>query len=1028
MRLSPVALATVLTCLGSSQASLAANECGAAASGGLIDCNPSTYVPTDGRIVYSGIDGLNLTASGLGLTAPPANNRHGIFISTLGGTTGAASTGAMRIRLESGTIVTGTPTRIGTSPAITEGRYGDGLRSENYGTGDTIVSIGGGDITTYGYNASGAYAWQRQAQASAPVYVEVSMESGSVLTYGAYSHGLHARSESGQGDTVVRLVNGDVHTLGTNAFGLFAHNLDTLSGGEGSAQVHMDGGAVTTEGLRAAGVNANNRLVGQALASVQGGSIRTTGDRAAGVLVVSDQGEARATLTGASVHTSGDLSHGIHVQATGGDATVLSSGSIETLGAGSAGIVAESTGAVSIDQRGSIRSAGSGVVAVAGTGRVTINNSGQIVSLGGHGIDVSGASQGASIVNRGVIRATSTGSHAVLGSAADDQLTQAAGTLEGDVALGGGNDSFIGSGGRLDGSVDMGAGDDEAVLRGSIRLADVPRLDGGSGTDHLTVSGLRLRGYTDGTDTADRGSNLTGWERIDVNGGGILRLTGDLFESGRTAQLNIARGSELDLRGQASGLFTINGSVTNGGTLVLADGATGDRSTITGHYQGDRGSVVALDTVFEGDASATDRLVIQGDVSGHSTLAIQAVGGAGAQTVNGIRIVQVDGRSEPQNFSWDLGTLQVGNYQYVLKQGSPEDRNDWYLVSHLAPAGEDGFTTALPESQALWRPAISTYSVVRSLNTDNAFLQTATLHERQGDAATRGGDGTDAHAWGRYLAHELSARGRDRFSYDNRASGVQLGRDISTRDEGQDGQRRTGWLAHYVDDRAKAWDHLRWQAALEAETGRIHARSLGLGGYHTTRHPDGRYTDWIAHINRLDNRFSDSLGDTARQTGWQLTVAQEVGLPVWQRDAWQLEMQGQWVLVHTRYDAFEDAYSRVPAQSFDALRGRVGLRLRRQPAAPGDTRGPLSRRTQFQATAHLLHDILKTRDMALIGHGATQVDKAGESFDQTYLELGLGTQVPLPADTWLWADVRYELGLRNRKDTGRLSLGLARHF
>jgi len=1019
----PLVLAAGLTCLTSAQA---VNECGPASSGGSIVCDMTTYVPTDGRIVYNGLSGLTLTATGLGLVAPPLNNHHGIFVGTGSGATGIASTGTIRIRFEDGSIVTGNPLNIGSAIANTEGRYGDGLRSENYGTGDTVVSVGG-TITTYGYNAMGAYAWQRQAQASGPVHVQADMDRGSVRTHGAFSHGLHARSESGQGSTAVIMRGGEVITRGNNSIGLFAQNVDTLSGGEGSVRIEASDSLIETSGRGSSGIVARNRLTGHTSVETRDTTVATSGMRATGIVAESLAGEVSVRLAGGSLSTLGSEAHGLHAIARGGDATVVTSADIRTAQTDSVGVLAEASGDVVINHSGVIDSGGSAVVAVAG-GRVTIQNQGTVVSQTGHAIDVSGASQGATINNRGTLRASTPGTYAVLGSAASDLLILSGGRIEGAVNLGAGNDRFVASAGTLAGTVDMGQGDDVLVLRGSVTLSRVPRLDGGDGNDRLEIDAVALRAFTGASDRVEQGVNLSNWQVIAVTGGGALKLSGDLFEEGSDGQLRIGGNSVLDLRGNSPGRFTVHGSITNAGIMTLADGAPDDRTVVTGNYQGARGSAIVLDAQFDGDDSASDQLHIRGDTRGQSILVIEPTGGAGAQTVRGIRLIQVDGSSGPESFVWDVGTLQVGNYQYVLKRGSAEDPNDWFLVSHVALPVEDGTTPALGGGLPLWRPAIGTYSVVRSLNADTAFLKTGTLHQRQGHETATDRPRSAGTAWGRYLGQNLNARGQDRFSYRNRTRGFQVGRDLDIRASVPDGRQHVGFLAHYAEDLARAWDHLRREAGLESETGRIRSASVGAGAYRTTHNADGSYSDWVVHVNRIDNRFNDSLGEAAQQPGWQLVISQEIAHPWWQQGLWSMQWHAQWLLLHTRYGAFEDAHSRLPAQSFDALRGRLGLHLRKHHAASSNTSASSGSGLQFHGTAHLVHDLLKTRGMALIGHGSDRLDRATESFDQTYLELGVGAQLNLPSDSWLWTDARYEWGLRNRKSTGRVSLGIATRF
>lgn len=63
---------------------------------------------------------------------------------------------------------------------------------------------------------------------------------------------------------------------------------------------------------------------------------------------------------------------------------------------------------------------------------------------------------------------------------------------------------------------------------------------------------------------------------------------------------------------------------------------------MNGNYSGN-GNTITMNTVLGGDSSATDRLVIKGNSTGTTNLVFTNIGGTGAQTVDGIEVVEVDG-------------------------------------------------------------------------------------------------------------------------------------------------------------------------------------------------------------------------------------------------------------------------------------------------------------------------------------------------------------------------------------------------
>lgn len=101
---------------------------------------------------------------------------------------------------------------------------------------------------------------------------------------------------------------------------------------------------------------------------------------------------------------------------------------------------------------------------------------------------------------------------------------------------------------------------------------------------------------------------------------------------------------------ETGAVFTLNGDLINMGTLVSGSSShtPGNTLYVDGDYTGSGGSLY-LNTVLGNDDSATDKLVITGDASGETGLYINGIG-EGAQTVNGIEVVDVGGVSTSNAF------------------------------------------------------------------------------------------------------------------------------------------------------------------------------------------------------------------------------------------------------------------------------------------------------------------------------------------------------------------------------------------
>jgi len=414
------------------------------------------------------------------------------------------------------------------------------------------------------------------------------------------------------------------------------------------------------------------------------------------------------------------------IDALGRSATVVNEGTVGINipgGAGAYGLTARATaGAADVTNSGSVTINGVGASAAAvstglsaGTTELKITNNGLLELKGGTStsptrrvIELSSLA-GNTIVQQvenlagGIIRADAfshaimlDGSDAVTNSvkitnngsiegpiltrAGSDTLIQAAGQINGNVNFGAGADNLQASGGEIIGSISMGDGNDVITLSGDIDVTQVPLFDGGAGADQFNIDGISLRAFTASANNPSLGANLTLWETVDVQNGGALRLTGDLFDSANTGILKLSNAAAaLDLQDSVTTTNTIHGNFDSVG-------------------------VVKVDTVAGDSSSASDVLHITGSTAGTTELRINNLGGAGALTTgNGILVVQVDGSSSGA-FALPGGSLIVGQFIYSLQKiGS-----NWYLQSQantgtvqvtktvVGPEGAPAFSGSIP--------------------------------------------------------------------------------------------------------------------------------------------------------------------------------------------------------------------------------------------------------------------------------------------------------------------------------------------
>ena len=285
----------------------------------------------------------------------------------------------------------------------------------------------------------------------------------------------------------------------------------------------------------------------------------------------------------------------------------------------------------------------------------------------------------------------------------------------------------------------------------------------GTGTTVLTADNP----YTGGTtisagtlavgDFAHQSAALSGGGSIAVEAGGTLggygSVTGPVTNRGVIAPGNATPG----FLGSPTGTFTINGNLLNGGAIQLASGESiGNVLEVRGSYIG-AGGTMAINTFLGGDGSPSDRLVINGDpaATGNTSVHVTNVGGLGAETTNGILVVNAINGATTASGAFTLANpeLRAGAFDYDLLRGGVggASPNDWFLRSTFTGGGGGGGgggvplpippfpidppPNPLPPGVAfpIIGPELATYGVVQPLARQLGLSMLGTLDDRVGD-------------------------------------------------------------------------------------------------------------------------------------------------------------------------------------------------------------------------------------------------------------------------------------------------------
>ncbi len=453
---------------------------------------------------------------------------------------------------------------------------------------------------------------------------------------------------------------------------------------------------------------------------------------------------------------------------------------------------------------------------------------------------------------------------------------------------------------------------------------------------------------------------------------GTLWLSGDgtIGEMGSQQAVNVASGATF---GGSNGT-TVNGKVTNEGTLVFGDSeetgaiftlngdlinmgtmtsgssssTPGNTLYVDGSYTGNGGSLY-LNTVLGDDDSATDKLVITGDASGTTDLYINGIGD-GAQTTNGIEVVDVGGVSTSDAF---VLKNEVNASLYTYRLYWNESDNDWYLASKAqsddddsggddtpSDGGDDGGNVTPPDDGGDVTPPDHGGDVAPQYRADiGAYmgnqwmarnLQMQTLYDREG-SQYRNADGS---VWARFKAGKAESEAvSGNIDMDSNYSQFQLGGDILAWGNGQQSVT-VGVMASYINADTDSTGNRGADGSQFTSSGNVDGYNLGVyatwfadaqthsGAYVDSWYQYGFYNNSVESGDAGSESYDSTANAVSLETGYRYDIALSNGNTV------SLTPQAQVVWQNYSADSVKDNYgTRIDGQDGDSWTTRLGLRV-----------------------------------------------------------------------------------------------------
>lgn len=593
-------------------------------------------------------------------------------------------------------------------------------------------------------------------------------------------------------------------------------------------------------------------------------------------------------------------------------------------------------------------------------------------------------------------------------------------------------------------------------------------LDGGA---TITTAGQR-----------DQGSyalNASNGGIIDASAGGKFLLNGDILAAGgvaanstlpaqnSTITLTMGNSSlwngasyiESNAAGTGTLALTMNDAVWNmrdsstltsltlnaGGTINFqhAEDAAWQTLTINEDYTGNGGKLV-FNTVLSDDTSETDRLIVKGNTSGRTAVDVNNIGGAGAQTVEGIEIVSVGGNSEG-TFE-KASRIVAGGYDYnVVQKGK-----NWFLTSlaepvdppidpvdppvdpvdppvdpvdppvvpvdppvdPVIPPQEPVPPPAPPKSEHQYRPEFGSYQA-NSYAANTLFM--TRLHDRLGETQYTDmltGEQKVTSLWMRNVGgHARFNDGSGQLKTTANRYVLQLGGDIAQWSTDGLDRWHLGLMAGYGNSQSRSASSLTGYHS----RGEVNGYSVGLYGtwYANEADKSGTYVDsWVLY-NWFDNKVMGQDQATERYRSSGITASVEAGYSVKVgesgRNSYWIQPKAQAVWMDVQADGHRERNgTRVKDETQGNLMTRLGVKAYISGHnAMDDTK---SRTFQPFIEANWIHNTQTTRirmdDVSNEMRGTRNIG-----------ELKAGVEGQITPQLSVWGNVAQQIGDKGYSDT-----------
>lgn len=690
--------------------------------------------------------------------------------------------------------------------------------------------------------------------------------------------------------------------------------------------------SIYVDGQDGDGINAGYNAIGQGWigsANIYVGDdlyIKTTGNQGRGITAnaMRDATLAKNTIVvgdRAHIVTTGDGSEGIRSGQSGSSILLGNDATIETSGASSTGIYAASSSKTELGNNATITVNGASAHAVYST-NATVNlgdNATISVNSSGKAASYSKAPRGLFAISRGAIN------------------------LAGGAAI-----TMVG---------------DHSTESYAISTETGGTVDGSAGGRFLIDGDLHAAGATAATSSLPQ-QNST----IKLNMTDNSLWNGASYITSATAGTGVISLQMSDATWNMTNSSTLTDLTLNSGAVVNfghVDGEPWQTLTINEDFTGNGGKLV-FNTVLNDDASETNKLTVLGNTTGNTFVAVNNIGGTGAQTVEGIEIIEVAGNSDG-TFEKE-SRIVAGAYDYnVVQKGS-----NWYLTSFIPappdpvdpdpvdpidpdPVDPDPVDPVIPDpvnpdptdpvdpvipgpeephvppvTEQQYRPEAGSY-LANNYAANTLFM--TRLHDRLGETQyvdMLTGEKKVTSLWMRNVgAHTRFKDGSGQLKTQSNSYVLQLGGDLAQWSSDGLDRWHIGAMAGYANSQNRTQSSLTGYHS----RGQVTGYSVGLYGtwYANDADKTGTYVDTWALYNWFDNKVMGQELATEKYKSSGITASVEAGysfkLGESERNSYWLQPKAQVVWMDVQADSHREANgTRVKDDTDGNLMTRLGVK------------------------------------------------------------------------------------------------------